>query len=90
MPPFVVITKLGIAGGFNLVYQAALDVFPTLFCGTAIGICNFFARVISIFAPIVAEQPAPLPMIILTGMSVIGIFAIRFVTTLKEQRMISK
>jgi hypothetical protein len=55
MPFFVVLAKFGIAGGFVIVYVSTVDVFPTLFCATALGFCNFFARVLTIFAPLVAE-----------------------------------
>ena len=36
-------------------------VFPFLKRTTAIGVCNFFARLVTIFAPIVAELDKPLP-----------------------------
>lgn len=84
MPIFVVITKFGITGGFVLVYCSTVNVFPTLFCSTALGFCNFFARVLSILAPIVAEQKAPIPMIILTALAAVGIVMIQFVKTLDE------
>lgn len=51
MPIFVVITKFGISGGFLIVYVSTLDVFPTLFCATAMGCCNFMARILTIIAP---------------------------------------
>ena len=51
MPVFVIITKLGISGGFNLVYVSTVDIFPTLFSATAMGMCNFVARVLTILAP---------------------------------------
>lgn len=76
MPIFVVICKFGISGGFVLVYCSTVDVFPTLFCSTALGFCNFFARVLSILAPIVAEKQAPIPMIILTSLALVGILMI--------------
>lgn len=76
MPFFVLIAKFGISGGFNLCYCSTVYVFPTLFCGTAIGICNFFGRIITIFAPIVAEKPWPLPMVLFTGFAAIGMIVI--------------
>ena len=48
---FFVLTKIGITGGFVIVYVATVDVFPTLFCATAMGFCNFGARVLNILAP---------------------------------------
>lgn len=76
MPVFVVICKFGISGGFVLVYCSTVDVFPTLFCSTALGFCNFGARVLSILAPIIAERPPPLPMIVLTSLCAIGLVLI--------------
>ena len=54
-PCFIMIAKLGVCGTFNLVYIGNIDLFPTLFCSTAMGICNFFARLVSIAAPMTAE-----------------------------------
>lgn len=76
MPFFVVICKFGITGGFVMVYCSTVDVFPTLFCSTALGICNFGARILSIAAPIIAEYDPPLPMIVLTALCAVGIVLI--------------
>lgn len=63
MPLFIFISKVGNSSSFNLVFLANADLFPTLFSATAMGICNFFARLTTISAPLIAERPAPLPMI---------------------------
>lgn len=76
MPLFVVICKFGITGGFVIVYCSTVDMFPTLFCSTALGFCNFGARILSIAAPIIAESEPPLPMIILTALSACGVILI--------------
>jgi len=76
---FVVITKLGISGGFNLLYCSTCELFPTLFGATALGICNVTARVLTIAAPIVAESPRPIPMIILTTSCAVALIVIRYV-----------
>jgi len=57
MPVFVMFTKLGTAGTFNLCYISNNDLFPTLFTSTSLGICNFFARICTIGAPQIAEKP---------------------------------
>lgn len=46
--------------------------FPTLFAASAFGICNLTARIFTIFAPLVAEIPAPLPMIIFTTLAALS------------------
>ncbi len=86
MPVFVVITKFGISACFIIVYVATVDVFPTLFAATALGFCNFFARVLTIVAPQVAERPPPLPMIVLTCLCFGAALLIQLVRPLKEQQ----
>lgn len=84
MPFFVILAKFGIAGAFVIVYIATVDIFPTLFCATALGFCNFFARVLTILAPQVAERDPPLPMIIFVSLTTIGAIIIWFVKPLKD------
>ena len=62
MPFFIMIGKMGTSSTFNLVFLSNSDLFPTLFSATAMGICNFFARLSTIASPQVAERPEPLPM----------------------------
>jgi hypothetical protein len=76
MPMFVTVSKFGVTGAFVLVYVCSLDVFPTLFCATALGICNFLARILTILSPEIAEREAPLPMICFAVLSAIGILMI--------------
>ena len=57
MPLFVFMAKLGVCGVFYINYYGTLQAFSPLFCATAIGICNFFARIVTIFSPIVVELP---------------------------------
>lgn len=51
MPLFIMVGKMGTSSTFNLVYVSNSDLFPTLFSATAMGICNFFARLSTIAAP---------------------------------------
>merc|ERR1712083_5789 len=62
------VAKFGIAFTFMINYLSITQLFPTLFCGTAAGICNFGGRMATIFAPIVAEYGPPTPMLILGSM----------------------
>jgi len=39
-----------VSGAFVIVYVATVEVFPTLFCATAMGFCNFGARFLTIGA----------------------------------------
>ena len=73
MPFFVVFAKFGIAGAFVIVYVSTVDVFPTLFCATAFGICNFMSCFVTILAPYMAQMTAPIPMIIFCVIALIGL-----------------
>lgn len=79
MPLFVVLAKCGVTGVFTLAYMNTVELFPTLFAATAMGICNFSARLITIFAPLLAEFKPPTPMILFTSISVVGIFLIQII-----------
>ena len=54
MAMLVVMASFGVVASFNLIYACHSATFPTLFSGTAMGICNFAARIATIFAPLVA------------------------------------
>lgn len=64
MPLFVTFGKAGICINFILAYVANIQVFPVLFCGTAMGVCNITARILTVGAPIIAEVAEPIPMAI--------------------------
>lgn len=76
MPVFVMISKFGIAGCFTICYVSNSHVFPTLFCSTAIGICNFVSRFLSIFSAEIAEVAPPVPMVIFSVLTALGTIAI--------------
>jgi hypothetical protein len=65
----VMMASFGVVSTFNLVYASHSATFPTLFSGTAMGICNFAARVATIFAPLVAQIEGPLSMYIFTALT---------------------
>ena len=50
-PALVLIAKFGIAAAFNLDYVSNSVLFPTLFTATAMGFCNFLARIATILSP---------------------------------------
>lgn len=86
MPLFVLLAMCGVSGGFTLVYVGTQDVFPMLFCSTAIGICNFTSRFTTIFSDEVAEIKPPLPMILFSSIVLLGAILIHFAKTLEQQR----
>ena len=62
---------VGIVTAFDLVYLVVNDLFPTIFLATAYGSCNVAGRFVSIFAPLVAVIPAPVPMLVLLVFSAV-------------------
>ena len=54
-------------------YLSIVQLFPTLFSGTASGICNFVGRLATIGSPIIAELEAPIPMFMLAIMLFLGL-----------------
>jgi hypothetical protein len=76
MSVFVMLAKGGVSGCFVCSYVSTTEVFPTLFCATALGICNFVARFLTIGAPLIAEQPEPIPMLCLISASAMAVVLI--------------
>jgi hypothetical protein len=66
LPAMILFCLTGVSGGFQVVYSANAQLFPVLFSATALGICNFLARLSTIFAPMVAETKGNTPMVIFT------------------------
>ena len=58
--------------------------FPTLFSVTSMGIASFFSRGIVIFAPMVAEVPFPIPMIVFTSLTAASGFTALFLIEQEE------
>lgn len=50
MTIFVTIAKFGISGAFCIVYVSNSEVFPTLFCSSAMGITNLASRLLTIMS----------------------------------------
>ena len=79
VPGCLLILNFGITGNFGNLYIGHLDLFPNVFSGTTMGICNVVARFCTIFAPIVAEVKQPIPEITLTSLCIIAIILALFV-----------
>ena len=60
----LLLTKFGVSSAFNLCFLVTAEYFPTAYSSTVFGACNVFARIMSIFSPLIAEVPAPVPMIV--------------------------
>jgi len=64
IPFFVTVAKFGVASSFNTVYLASVGLIPTMFASSVFGLCNVAARLVTIAAPVVAEQAYPAPMLL--------------------------
>lgn len=60
----ILMTKFGISCAFNICYLVTCDYFPRLYHSSIYGLCNFFARLVTIAAPLVAEVKEPTPMLL--------------------------
>ena len=81
MPVFILIARFGIGMNFNTFFISMASIFPTLFVGTAFGICNFIARGLTVVAPFVAEIQEPTPMIIFCLIQAVGLILAWFINT---------
>ena len=60
----ILLTKFGVSCAFNLCYLITGDYFPRLYHSSIFGLCNLFARLVTIAAPLVAEAKEPTPMVL--------------------------
>jgi hypothetical protein len=59
--------------------------FPAVLASTVFGLCNIFARGASVLAPLVAEIPKPIPLIIFAILTAIAIILSLFLQTPKNK-----
>ena len=64
---------VGVMTSFDLVYLIVNELFPTIYLATAYGFCNTVGRGITILSPLVANEPDPVPMMVLAVFSSICI-----------------
>jgi len=78
-PCLVLLASFGTANMFNLLYCTHSHIFPTAFAAGAMGICNFTARIMTIFSPMVAEIEGSIPMWTFTVLSVVSLVLTLFI-----------
>ena len=72
----LLLAKSGASLTFGFAYAIHIELFPSNFVVSTYGICNFFCRGLTIFAPFVAEVSNPwVPMIFLNISSILGLLA---------------
>lgn len=67
-------------------YACTNDVFPILFCSTAIGCCNFASRFMTIFSDEIAEVKPPLPLILFSSICLLATGLTWFIKPLDVQK----
>jgi hypothetical protein len=72
IPVVVLITRSGMKCTFDSCYLANSTIFPAIFAGTAFGICNIGAKMVTIFSPLTAEVKDPIPMVIFSCLSAVA------------------
>ncbi|TNV80535.1 hypothetical protein FGO68_gene17354 [Halteria grandinella] len=66
------------------------SLFPVSFSSSAIGICNFLARLATIVAPQVSEMEQPLPMVIISIMASVSALGSFFLVPINESENLKK
>lgn len=72
----LLMAKGGASLAFGFAYAIHIDLFPSHFLISSYGICNFFCRGVTIFAPLVAEvENQIIPNLFMIGLAAIGLAA---------------
>lgn len=82
------IAKISINASFVNVYQTAFNediIFPFYKRVTSTGVCNFIARLLTVFAPIVAELDRPIPAIFILSINSLALLSCIWLPTMKEE-----
>ena len=88
IPVVVLLTRSGAKCSFDSCYLANSTIFPAIFAGTAFGICNIGAKMITIFSPLTAEVKDPVPMIIFACLASVAAVAASQLIILKEEKVV--
>ena len=78
------LTKFGVSCLWNIIFNANQYFFPVLFAATAMGVCNFLARLSTSFSYLASEIDEPTPMYLFTFICGLSCIASTFLRTKKE------
>lgn len=78
---FFLLAKFGVTCSFNINFAANSYFFPILFASTALGICNFLARLFSALSFLTANMQEPIPMYLFTVLCSVTAVAAFFLKT---------
>ena len=82
--------KFGVTCAFNITFAANAYFFPVLFAATAMGVCNFLARLFSSFSFVFGRMEEPIPMILFTILVALSSVAPFFLVTTKKENKIKE
>ena len=72
----LLMAKSGASLAFGFAYAIHIELFPAHFLISSYGICNFFCRGVTIFAPLIAEVENPMiPNAFMAGLALLGLVA---------------
>ena len=82
----VMVAKFGISIGWVGVYMGMILLFKTTLVGAAMGCCNVLCRLAAMGAPMIAELEAPLPMMSIAVLTIIGAIITQFILIQKDEK----
>mmetsp|Transcript_15978 Transcript_15978/g.24778 ORF Transcript_15978/g.24778 Transcript_15978/m.24778 type:complete len:232 (-) Transcript_15978:28-723(-) len=93
IPAFSFLAKVGCHVSFLAAYYASFSdakIFPLDKRGRQIGICNFVARGVTIFASLFAELDKPIPMLILSSITIFALVTSFFFDSSEDEERLEK
>ena len=72
VPIMLTFAKGGVKVTYDLCFLGNSFLFPSIFAATTFGFCNAGAKMTAIFAPILAEFDAPVPLSVNSGLTLIA------------------
>jgi len=72
VPIMLTFAKGGVKVTYDLCFLGNSFLFPSIFAATTFGLCNAGAKMTAIFAPILAEVDAPVPLSVNSGLTLIA------------------
>ena len=83
----VMIAKFGISMGWVGCYMGMILLFKTTLVGAAMGYCNVLCRIAAMAAPLVAEIPAPVPMMTIATLTLIAVILTQFIKSQPNEQI---
>lgn len=76
----LLLTKFGVSSSLNLTFLITSEYFPVMYSSQVFAACSLLSRLISIFSPLIAEVPAPIPMMIYGVFCFLSVFGTMFLS----------